>query len=96
MTTLKPRQKAYNQDGKLVFERSVDAEPVMEGVKALHEASSGRAGPAGARYLGSIDPITAANWRRECGYAIGTKGFADYAKKKIMDGEFARFRAGAY
>jgi hypothetical protein len=44
--------------------------------------------------IGSIDPITAAIWRKECGAGIGTKEFAKYAKKKLADPDYRRFRFG--
>lgn len=45
----------------------------------------------GTRYLGSIDPITAAQWAKESGLKIGTKEFAKYAKRKLADSDYRRF-----
>jgi len=48
---------------------------------------------AGARYLGSIDSITAANWAKECGAAIGSAEFNAYAKRQLNSGEYSKFKA---
>lgn len=83
----------FDQDSQSVkFVKSMEVDPVFEGVKILSEGNSDRL-KTGLTYLGSIDPITAANWSRECGAAIGTREFAEYAKKKLMSGDFAHFRA---
>lgn len=76
------------------FERSMDVDPIFDGVRAMQDIADngGFNGKlAGARYIGSVDPITAANWSKECGYAIGTKGFAAFAKKKLLSGEFSKY-----
>ncbi len=73
--------------------RSVEADTIFDGVKMVGEVENATRDRHGRLYLGSIDPITAANWAKECGHAIGTRGFADFAKKKLMSGEFSKFRA---
>jgi len=79
-------------DGTLVVEKKIDAEPVMDMVKASSEIQTPRRDSGGMLHLGSVDPLTAANWAKECGAAIGTKEFAAYAKKKLMSGDFAHFQ----
>jgi hypothetical protein len=81
------------EDGKVHFKKTFDAEPLFPAIKAQGELVNPRRGKNGALYLGSVDPITAANWSRECGAGIGTREFAAYAKKKLMNGEFSRFKA---
>jgi len=47
------------------------------------------------RLIGSIDPITAYKWMQECGYRIGTKGFAAFAIKRLSgDIDYRRFKVG--
>ena len=72
----------------------MDVEPLMDAVKVMQDIADtgGFNGKlVGSRYIGSVDPITASNWAKECGYAIGTKGFAAYAKKKLLSGEFSKY-----
>lgn len=81
--------------GAIHVKRSVDAEPVMQAMKDYGDViGKGRGKVAGARMIGSIDPVTAAIWRKECGAGIGTKEFAAYAKKKLADPDYRRFRFG--
>lgn len=82
------------EDDKVVVKRSNNVEPIFDGVKALSETlSETHSGAAGARYVGSIDPITATNWSKEWGCAIGTKEFAKLASQRIKhDRDYHRFK----
>lgn len=79
-------------DGKLFIRRSQDVQSLID--QNHHEASAAPSmfGQARVRKLGSIPFVVAETWSRECGAGIGTKEFALYAKKKLMDGEFSKFR----
>ena len=79
-------------DGKLLIRRSQDVQSLID--QNHHEASvvPSMFGQARVRKLGSIPFVVAETWSRECGAGIGTKEFALYAKKKLMDGEFSKFR----
>lgn len=90
---MKQKERLHHDGKKLTFERSMDAEPLFGAIKANGELVNPTRDKSGRLYLGSIDPITAANWAKECGHAIGTKPFAAYAKKKLMSGEYAKFKA---
>jgi hypothetical protein len=92
----KPQEKVHlDTDGTIRIVKSVDAEPIMDAMKAYGDIiQKHQRGAAGAKMIGSIDPITAAIWRKECGAGIGTKEFAAYAKKKLADSDFRRFRVG--
>ncbi len=90
---LMQEKESVHADGdKLTFERSMDVTPILEGVKNMQDLDH-RSPIAGARWLGSIDPITAANWAKTCGYAVGTKGFAKYAKQQLLNGEYTKYAA---
>jgi hypothetical protein len=93
---LKPKEETvFDADGKIHFKRSVDAEPIMEAMKDYGDIiQKHKSKVAGAQMLGSIDPITAAIWRKECGAGIGTREFAIYAKKKLASSDWKRFRIG--
>lgn len=94
---MKPVEKvSVDTDGTIRISKSVDAEPIMQAMKDYGDVigMQHRGRVAGARMIGSIDPITAAIWRKECGAGIGTKEFAAYAKKKLADSDFRRFRFG--
>lgn len=94
---MKPREQVTvdPNTGVIHVSKTVDAEPVMDAMKAYGDIiGTSKSRVAGAKMIGSIDPITAAIWRKECGAGIGTKEFAKYAKKKLADPDYRRFRVG--
>lgn len=88
----KKEVREYTPDGVTVVTTTIDAEPVMDAVKMSSEIDAPVRNDRGMLHLGSIDAVTARNWAKECGAAIGTKEFAAYAKKKLQSGEFSRFQ----
>lgn len=83
--TLKPRSNyQVTADGKLHIVHTNDAEPVMEGVKALSDLTRDQGGSANHRYIGSIDPITAAQFKKDSGLKIGTKEYSEYVHKRLQ------------
>lgn len=67
-----------------------DAERVTNAVHDMTEHAKGK----NRHYLGSVPIAVAGLWARECGSAIGTREFADYAKKKILDRNYNKFSTG--
>lgn len=86
------REKMVEEDGKLHIQRSQDVSALIAQNKFEAEIMPSMHGDAAVRKVGSIPLTLAETWARECGAAIGTKEFAQYCKKKLMDGEFAAFR----
>lgn len=78
--------------GRLVINRSEDVTNLIEVNKHEAETAPKMSGHAAVRKVGSIPAVIAEQWSRECGAGIGTKEFAQYCKKKLMDGDFAAFR----
>ena len=79
-------------DGKLFIKRTQDVQALID--QNRHEAQEAPSmfGQARVRKLGSIPFVIADQWSRECGAGIGSKEFAEYAKKKLMSGEFSAFK----
>ena len=92
---LKPKEGVhFDSDGSFTHFRSLDATPIKEGVRELSGLiTRADRSKSGMCYLGSIDAITASNWAKECGAAIGTKEFAAHSKKQLMSGNFNHFKA---
>ena len=84
-----------DRDGNVTITHSTDAEKVFEGVKLMSDAQvqTPTRDRQGRLYLGSVDPITATNWAKECGHPLYSKEWKEYAKKKLMSNEFSKFRA---
>jgi hypothetical protein len=85
-------ERMIEQDGKLIVNRQQDVEGLIEQNKIEAELAPSMHGDAAVRKVGSIPFVVAEEWSRECGAAIGTKEFALYCKRKLMDGDFAAFR----
>lgn len=85
----------YSADGRnLVIERCNDAEPVIDHVKFLSDLQADKSNRSSGdkRYVGSLDPISAARLSRESGTRIGTKEFSEYATKRIKS-DMTKFKA---
>jgi hypothetical protein len=72
--------------------RSQDVQSLIDQNKHEADAAPSMFGQAAVRKIGSIPFVIAEAWSRECGAGIGTKEFAVYCKRKLMDGDFAAFR----
>ena len=86
-------ERMVEHEGKLHVQRQQRG---LEGLIAQNRFEAEHApsmhGDAAIRKIGSIPLVVAETWSRECGAAIGTHEFAEYCKKKLMDGDFAAFR----
>jgi hypothetical protein len=93
---LKPKEVLVtHSDGSVTSERSVELDAMFEAVRGMREIADERKAyknPVGAKYVGSLDPITAGKWGREFGAYAGTKEFAVEAKKRMQSHEYAKFR----
>lgn len=83
-----------DDDGNLRQSKTIEIDGVFDDVReraaGLTRATRNKTGNL---YLGSIDEVTARNWSKECGYGVGTAGFAEYAKRQLRSGNFNHFRA---
>ena len=87
-------ERMIEEDGKLHVQRSMgNLESLFDQNKAEADLLNNQSGIGRFnRLVGRIDMVTAEGWSRECGAAIGTAEFAAYCKKKIMNGDFSKFR----
>jgi len=44
------------------------------------------------KLVGRIPFVVCEEWSRECGANIGSKEFAAYVQKKLINGDFQKFR----
>ncbi len=87
---------SVDADGTVRVTKSVDAEPVMEAIKAYGDfIDTHTQRKQSQRLRGSVDKITAANWAKEAGMAVGTQEFAKFAINRIRnDIDYRKFRVG--
>lgn len=83
---------SMDSDGLIRVTRSQDVQSLIDQNKHEAEAAPSMFGQAAVRKIGSIPFVIADQWSRECGAGIGTKEFAAYCKRKLLDGDFAAFR----
>lgn len=83
---------SMDSDGLIRVTRSQDVQSLIDQNKYEAEAAPSMFGQAAVRKIGSIPFVVADQWSRECGAGIGTKEFAAYCKRKLLDGDFAAFR----
>lgn len=87
-----------DSNGRVIVRKQLDAEPIMNTMKAYGDILGVKRRNdkmAGASLIGGIDPLTAGNWAKETGLKVGTKEFAQFAKKRIQnDSEYRKFRVG--
>ena len=83
---------SMDSDGLIRVTRSQDVQSLIDQNKHEAEAAPSMFGQAAVRKIGSIPFVVADQWSRECGAGIGTKEFAVYCKRKLLDGDFAAFR----
>ena len=84
-------ERMLEQDGKLIVSRSQDIQALIDQNNAEADVAPSMFGQAAVRKIGSIPFVIAEQWSRECGAAIGSREFALYCKRKLMDGDFAKF-----
>lgn len=85
-------ERMVEDEGKLIVDRRQDIDALIDQNKAEADVAPSMFGQAAVRKIGSIPFVVAEQWSRECGAAIGSKEFALYCKRKLMDGDFAKFR----
>lgn len=85
-------ERMIEDEGKLIVDRRQDIQALIDQNKAESDVVPSMFGQAAVRKIGSIPFVIAEQWSRECGAAIGSKEFALYCKRKLMDGDFAKFR----
>lgn len=90
-------EQVYEDErGLHVHRTDTGVQSLLDRNKMMAELAPSMKGPAATRYVGSVDGLTAENWSRECGAAVGTPEFAAYAKKKLLDGDNAKFRVKGF
>jgi hypothetical protein len=79
-------------DNRFAFKKTQDVTAILEAAKDARDTLRKDTGPAGGRFLGTVPVLIAQQWAKECGFPIGTKGWSNYAKTKLADGEWAKLR----
>lgn len=89
-------ERMIEQDGKLIITRHQEVQSLLDENKALADIAPSSYGDAKFRLAGRVPLVIAEQWSAECGEAVGTKGFAEYVRRKLADGDFARLRVKGF
>lgn len=75
--------------------RFVKTQPIspqfFEAIRARREMVSPK---SVTRFTASIPILEAQRWARECGHAIGTKGWRAYCGQQLRSGNFSKLKGG--
>lgn len=88
----KTKEWTFDDTGKMHIRTTQDVQPILDLNHAEADHLPRHYGEARWRKVGSIPEVVAQIWSAECGAAIGTREFTEYAKRKLMDGEYAKLR----
>lgn len=83
--------------GRIHISRSINVTPIIDAMKDYGDIIGYKRNDkmAGAKMIGALDPLTAQNWAKETGLKVGTREFAQLAKKRIQnDSDYRGFRVG--
>lgn len=89
-------ERMFEQDGKLIVRRHQDVQSLLDENHELSTFAPSAHGDAKFRLAGRIPLVIAEQWSAECGEAIGTQGFAQYVRRKLADGDFAKLRVKGF
>ncbi len=89
-------ERMFEQDGKLIVRRHQDVQSLLDENHELSTIAPSAHGDAKFRLAGRIPLVIAEQWSAECGEAIGTKAFAEYVRRKLADGDFAKLRVKGF
>lgn len=89
-------ERMFEEDGQLIVNRHQDVQSLLDDNQQLASIAPSMHGDAKFRLAGRIPLVVAEQWAAECGEAIGTQAFAEYVKKKLADGDFARLRVKGF
>ncbi len=90
------KERMFEQDGKLIVRRNQDVQSLLDENHELSTFAPSAHGDAKFRLAGRIPLVVAEQWSAECGEAIGTQGFAQYVRRKLADGDFAKLRVKGF
>lgn len=90
------KERMLEQDGKLIVRRNQDVQSLLDENHELSTFAPSAHGDAKFRLAGRIPLVIAEQWSAECGEAIGTQGFAQYVRRKLADGDFAKLRVKGF
>jgi len=88
------KTKMFEEDGKLIINRSQDIQRILDFNKERNIDGHNR--KSDMRLAGSIPFVVVEMWLKESGAKLGSQEFAEYVKKKLMSGDYGKLIANGY
>ena len=86
--------KYFDEDGKLIINRSQDIQRILDFNKERNIDGANR--KSDMRLVGSIPFVVIEMWLNESGLKLHTDEFKEYIKKKLVSGDYSKLIANGY
>lgn len=87
---MKTKLVTDKETGNIWINTVQDVEPILRRNHELSTVLPNHAGDYRWRYVGEIPLVICQQWQKECGAAMGSKEFTEYAKKKLKDPDYKK------
>ena len=85
------QSKYFDEDGKIIINRSQDIQDILDFNK--ERSIEGHNRKSDMRLAGSVPFVVIEMWMRESGCKLGSPEFNEYCKKQLMSGNYSKLIA---
>lgn len=85
-------ERVEDFDGGFRIHTEQNCDRTIEAVHQSGDMLKRKTKADGARYAGSVPVVQALIWAKECGCPVGSREWAEYAAKKLNNGEFSKLK----
>ena len=87
---MKLGERWFDDDGKIIQQRTFDPTPQLEEAKALRDVTGGHFGES--RHIGRVPMWLVNEWLKEAGVSWDDPAADDVIFRKLTDGDVSKFR----
>ncbi len=87
---MKIAEKRFEDDGKLIIQKTHDPTPSLERARLLRDAGKQEFGES--RMIASVPGWLVSEWLKDAGVAWDDPAMDDVIKKKLLSGDVSKFR----
>lgn len=84
------KDRFFTEDGKIIHHRVIDPNPALDQAAALR--SAGITGYSENALIGRVPMALVTEWLKEAGVTWDDPAMEDVLMRKLMDGDFSKFR----
>lgn len=86
--------KWSTEDNKVIVTRSQDVQAILDHAK--EKQINGHNPKSDMRHVMSVPFVVVEMWMQESGTSFGSHEFAEYAKKKLLSGDYSKLMVHGY